>query len=271
MGRFSERQGYVAPKTVIQTENLDAETRTALWNVLYTLQFRPYSSDGFALRESDEFVLAYWIEYHEPFDEITDTYSRDFAKTAQAIVMQRPLHEVFDFLEFCLDNVYDALGDALNDTFEKFLVGYRVVNNAIVPVTDDVEVDAIVSTLAELEPFSGAKEHLQKALSLLANRQEPHYENVVKESISAVEAVARHLTGANTLGEALKKLQANNVPVHQALVDGWLKLYGYTSAEGGIRHGSVKRGEVDEALATYFLVTCSSMVGYLIKKAGSTV
>lgn len=270
MARFSERQGYVEPRTVIQTEHLDAETRTALWNVIYAFQFRPYASEGFGLRESDEFVLAYWMEYNEPFDEIAQTYSRDFARTAQAIVTQQPLHEIFDFLEFCLDNVDEPLGEALNDTFQKYLVGYRVVHNEIVPVTDNVEVAAIEMALSELEPFSGAKKHLQKALSLLSDRQEPHYENVVKESISAVEAVARHFTGANTLGEALKKLEANRVPAHRALVEGWLKLYGYTSAEGGIRHGSVKRGEVDEALATYFLVTCSSMVGYLIKKAGSS-
>ncbi|MEV7661342.1 AbiJ-NTD4 domain-containing protein [Paenarthrobacter sp. NPDC089316] len=271
MGRFSERHGYVEPRTVIQTEYLDAETRTAVWNAIYDHSFRRYASNGFGLSETDEFVVAYWIEYHEPFDEIARTYSRDFARTAQDIVTHRALYEVFDFLEFCLDNMADSLSEALNDTFQKFLVGYRVVNRQIVPVTDDLEVDAIETALSDLEPFSGAQKHLQKALSLLSLRQQPQYANVVKESISAVEAVARHLTGEKTLGDALKKLDAKGVPTHRALVDGWLKLYGYTSAEGGIRHGNIEHGEVDEALATYFLVTCSSMVGYLIKKAGSTV
>lgn len=269
MPRFSERHGYVEPRTVVQTEYLDVETRTALWNAIYAFKFRIYASEGFGLQESDEFVVAYWIEHHQPFDQISRTYSKEFARTAQDIVTKGTLNEVFDFLEFCLDNMDEGLSDALNDVLRKFVVGFRVVNNEMVPVTDDVEVGAIESALAELEPFAGAKKHLQKALSLLSNRNQPQYANVVKESISAVEALARHLTGANTLGDALKKLEANDVPAHRALVEGWLKLYGYTSAEGGIRHGSVDHGDIDEALATYFLITCSSMVGYLIKKAGS--
>ncbi|QYF88555.1 AbiJ-NTD4 domain-containing protein [Arthrobacter sp. PAMC25284] len=268
MPRFSVRNGIVAPRTVLQVDDLDAETRIHIWNVVYALKMDSYDHYAY-LEKRDAFVSALWVEWSRSFDDLHSTSAKEFMHEVKASIVEGTMAQAFDVIELCLEHDGTDLSDLLNLVFEKYLVGYRVVNGEIIQVTEGAEVEAIETALELLEPHGGARKHLLNALSLLSNRQDPHHLNVVKESISAVEAVARHLTGAKTLGEALKKLEANGVPSHHALVDGWLKIYGYVNDEGGIRHGSIKHGEVDEALATYFLVTCSSMAGYLIKKAGT--
>lgn len=267
MPRFSQRNGYVQPRTVVQVADLDEKTRIHIWNIVYALKMRPYDHYN-SLQMNDEFALGMWVEWHLSLEDLENTSANEFLQMVKDAIVDGTIAEAFDAVEACIESDGQRLPELLNSVFAKYLVGYRVVNKEIIPVTEPSEIDAIESAIEDLQPFGDARKHLQNALSLLANREEPQYANVVKESISAVEAVARHLTGEKTLGDALKKLEAKGVPTQRALVDGWLKLYGYTSSEGGIRHGSIEHGDVDEALATYFVVTCSSMVGYLIKKAG---
>jgi hypothetical protein len=269
MPRFSLRNGYVEPRSIVQIDDLDEKTRVHIWNLVYIMRMREYDHYR-ALQLNDQFASGLWVEWHLPLEALENTSGNDFLGMVKTAIVDGTFAEAFDVVEACVEAVGPKLSELLNNVFTKYLVGYRVVEGEIIPVTESSEVEAIEAAMDVLQPYGGARKHLENALSLLANREEPHYANVVKESISAVEALARHLTGAKTLGDALKQLDAKGVPAHRALVEGWLKLYGYTSAEGGIRHGSIEHGDVDEALATYFLVTCSSMVGYLIKKAGSS-
>ena len=43
-------------------------------------------------------------------------------------------------------------------------------------------------------------------------------------------------------------------------------LYGYTSDEGGIRHGSIDVSNTPSEDAKFMLVSCSAFVNYLIEK-----
>jgi len=125
--------------------------------------------------------------------------------------------------------------------------------------------------VAEIEaalkiPFDSARGHLKKALAHFSNRENPDYENSIKESISAVESVAKEVTGDSkaTLGEL-----ANRLNIHPAFRGGLKKLYGFTSDAGGIRHAddSSKPGKYlkpDQATARFMLVTCSAFVNYII-------
>jgi hypothetical protein len=101
---------------------------------------------------------------------------------------------------------------------------------------------------------------------LLADRQNPDYPNSVKESISAVEAITKRITGENTLGAGLKKLQTAGLNIHPALKDGWLKIYGWTSDENGVRHGAIDAATIDQTVAKYMLVSCSAFVSYLVEE-----
>ncbi|RFA11981.1 hypothetical protein B7R21_11650 [Subtercola boreus] len=174
-------------------------------------------------------------------------------------------------VEFIAQNAGDSSGVSsayiawVTDDFERYVVGYRILNDQVVPVSAPAEVAAIEDALASAG--SNARTHLRRAVELLGSRDKPQYAKVVSESISAVEATVAELTGDNTLSSGLRKLQGKGVPAHGALIDGWTKLYGYTSDAAGIRHALVRPEDADEPLAVYFLVASSAFVNYLLKHA----
>jgi len=70
--------------------------------------------------------------------------------------------------------------------------------------------------------FAGVSSHLERALELYADRQKPYYRNSIKESISAVESMAR-LVADNlkaTLGDALKEIERKGALSPRA--EGWI-------------------------------------------------
>lgn len=157
-----------------------------------------------------------------------------------------------------------AFTDALNDRFEKYLVGFRFIGNEITPVDSTAEAESVDAALNDSASIAGARHSLERAVELLADRQNPDYANSVKESISAVEAISKKITGEGTLGAGLKKLQSAGLDIHPALKEGWLKIYGWTSDEDGVRHGAIDAASVDQTMAKYMLVSCSAFVSYLI-------
>lgn len=162
--------------------------------------------------------------------------------------------------------------EALNDTFERELVGYRFLNSLVTPITDEAELNAIKQALAE---DSNARDHLHKAVKLFSDRDAPDYANSIKESVTAVEALCANITGVtgkdSTLGSALQHLTDAGVAIHPALQRAFSNLYGYTSDAMGIRHAGQIDGEsATFAEAKFMLVACSAFVNYLLElKANS--
>jgi hypothetical protein len=111
-------------------------------------------------------------------------------------------------------------------------------------------------------------EHIKTALHLYSKKPDPDYRNSIKESISAVEAAVRIISGDTnaTLGDALKVMDASK-PIHGAFKQALLKLYGYTSDEGGIRHSLLESTNIDESDARFMLITCSAFVNYFISRS----
>lgn len=271
MARFSERNGFVAPRDAIQIDSLDEDTRTRIWNIVYLIRLSEFTEPtSYSYPSlSGTFGKSLWIFWHRPVTDLLVLSDGDIIAALMRTVMSDPWHRVMDLIEFLTASADESFVESINRAFEKFMVGWRIVGSEIVPVTAELEVESIEEALAGTEQFAGAHTHLKSALSMLSNRSNPKYAKVVHESISAVEAVARHYTGEKTLGAALKKLEPSGIPAHKALVGAWNQLYGYTSDSDGIRHGSVADSDVDESLATYFLVTCSAFVGYLIKTSNT--
>ena len=101
----------------------------------------------------------------------------------------------------------------------------------------------------------------------MSDRDKPDFRNSIKESISAVEALCRKITGKEkaTLPECLKVID-DIKPMHPAFKSALNKLYGYTSNESGIRHSLLEGDQViTKADARSMLVLCSSFVNYLEK------
>ena len=282
MAGFAERMGHRAARSVTQTDDLDEETRTELWNVMNALQ--KILGDA-AYRDSSsterEVLTAVWKwEYKKAADERPDDY-RIWPLIKQTILKEHFI-DALDLIENILgyvernedyktSGVAAAILDAYNNRFEHYLVGFRFIGKEVTPVDSTAEAEAVSSAIDDAASIKGARHHLERAVELLADRQNPDYPNSIKESISAVEAVCKAITGKDTLGEALKQLEPSGVKIHKALRAAWSSMYGYTSDADGIRHGSIEAPDADQSLAKYMLVICSAFVSHVIevsRKAG---
>lgn len=175
--------------------------------------------------------------------------------------------EFYDFLEFTL-NYYSSedLNNSINETPEKELSAYRFVNKQITDITDKQEIEMLEIALTNKD-FPNVKAHLQRALELLSDRKNPDYRNSIKESISAVESIAKEIANKPKaeLGEALKEIEKKG-KLHGAMKNAFLNLYGYTSDANGIRHALMEEPNLTADDAKFFLLTCTSFINYLKAK-----
>jgi hypothetical protein len=164
---------------------------------------------------------------------------------------------------------YGVLPTGVDEALRASRAAYALFDrDTIIPVGSDTERETLTRAFADVaaSEFHGARAHLRNAGSELTAG---NYAASIRESIHAVEAVARVLEpGAQTLGPALSKLE-KSVRIHPALGKGFGSLYGFTSDEKGIRHALPDEpvAQVDEADALYMLGSCAAVVSYLINKA----
>lgn len=199
-------------------------------------------------------------KFQTPISEI-----KDFLETS---CQKMQFHRLFDFLEYlvrhplCRFDLRIALGDVLIKTKSP----YRLVDERIVAIGSVEQGESVVRAIndTELHGAVASKQHLVAAGVAL---REGAWADSVRESIHAVEAMARRINSdAKTLGDALNKIEASGY-VHGSLKEGFKKLYGYTNDEGGIRHAlSDATAKVDEADALFMLGACASFVSYLIAR-----
>ncbi|MAR01751.1 MAG: hypothetical protein CMI00_14585 [Oceanospirillaceae bacterium] len=264
--KFSERIGKSQVDTTLQTEGINDSLRNSIWNVLDIFL---WSRNNFLYKQYDsgdieEFSERLWFHYFkEPMDSRPDS-AHEILKVIRKYYFTGIWYEIYDFLEYILITERNSkLISAINDILERELSGYRFIDSAFIPVTDEAEVEAVEKALTE-GPFHGVHGHLKKAMEHLSRRENPDYRNSIKESISAVESMAKELTGNTkaTLGDALAILEKQG-NLHPALKKGFSSIYGYTSDQGGIRHAMLDEPNINVSDAKYFLVSCSSFINYL--------
>lgn len=263
MSLFSERYGYVVKP--LQFESMTPELRNRIWNV-YTCEVCTdcVGQDSNFMEElMDFFGLTFKNVYEE--DDIKENL-----ESFQKWYMAANWYEVYDFIEAYLAFLPD---DARNDEIINFNnvlkwdnAGYRIVGHLVVPITNQEEIQSIEQ--AQTTAYDSVNKHIAKATQLFSQRPTPDFENSIKESISAVEALCCIITNDKkaTLGDALKKLESKGIKLHKALQSAMSSLYGYTSDEGGIRHGSIDFAGASSEDAKYMLISCSAFINYLIEK-----
>lgn len=167
-----------------------------------------------------------------------------------------------------LNPVYSEAAVRYKQVLVDLNLPYQLYKNHIVALIDANEIETIEK--ASNTKYDSINRHIDKAWMLFSDRKNPDYENSIKESISAVEAMCCIITGMTgaqaTLGKALKKLKESGVHIHSAMENAFSSLYGYTSGENGIRHGGIDFTNAPEEDAKYMLISCSAFVNYLISK-----
>lgn len=274
--RFSERIGKVKPKIDIQIDYMDEDLVNSIWNIISIhlvdqLEQKQYLFDSFL----KEYIDSLWFNhFKEPLDEIPIS-TKTISKLLRKRFFEWDYLNIYDFIDFTADffnNKYNSIQFTkdCNKVLKRELSGFRFVNNILVPITNELEINEIEKAISDSHEknFKGVNIHLSEALKKLSDKKNPDYRNSIKESISAIESICQQITGENNaeLGKTLKKLK-EILPIHGALEQGFLKLYGYTSDGDGIRHAMMEEDNLDQEDALYMLVSCSSFVNYLISKA----
>ncbi len=273
MKRFSQRIGVAETPSIIQLEAMSDALRNSIWNFIVSL-FSEGESGWWHIAE-----LSSQFFFKLPIDELPD-YNYRRQEWLKARIFEMPWYGVYDYVEFVVEwyprsrvrQTYrkEQLYKLFNQLFEEELSGYRFVGGELAPLSSPAEVAAIEEALATTSRtgLAGAHAHIASALRLLAKRPEPDYRNSIKESVSAVEALAKQLGTPNSQGlaGALTEL-GKKVAIHGALRAGLLSLYGYTSDEGGIRHAMLEEPNVGYDDAKYMAVACSAFVNFLAAKA----
>ena len=275
MKRFSQRIGAVQATTVIQLESMSQPLRSSLWNFIVSL-FDDGESGWWKIAE-----LSSQFFFKLPVDELP-SYNHRRQEWLKKHFFSLTWYEAYDYIEFVVEwyekarNPHryhrDQLRSVFNRILEDELSGYRFVGDELSPLSNPAEVAAIESALSATSSSGlvGAHTHIESALQLLGKRPDPDYRNSVKESISAVEALAKQLGASESQGlsGALTEL-SKKVFLHGGLRAGFLSLYGYTSDEGGIRHAMLEESNVGYDEAKYMVVACSAFINFLTAKAAS--
>ena len=281
MTTFSERYGYVTPRTAVIREDMPIEVMNAVCSCFNDLQSRynDYMHYNYSYLErniwryflnekSDEFPI---FEHDIPVDYIASNTPWYKKLDLIEFVIKYMIHESTEHnnprgLELC-----HWFSDTLNKEFERLHYGYRIVSNKVAPITSETEIEAVEKALSESK--DNIKVHLSEAIKLFSDKEHPDYRNSIKESISAVEALCRELTGKSTLGNALNQLESQGIAIQSQLKAAFTKLYAYTNQpDTGIRHSLMD----DDATyhpsyneAYFMLVSCSAFINYLRGVAGA--
>ena len=239
-GGFSDRNGIKPENIEIQLKDFDKRTRVQLQNMINNMYMEVYEDNPYYGNDDiqDFFHHILGNIYSEPIDiretyydkdifsMLNDTFNNDEYDDVLTVI--EALVQYWDtYMKKCRPDYYikyhgyvdKSLYEEANEVFEKEYIGYRFIDEKITPISDKYEVAAVNEALQNI--YQPVREHISKANSLLADRENPDYENSIKESISAVEAICEIITLLHgkeaTLGNMLKHLEDKGIYMHPAL------------------------------------------------------
>lgn len=272
---FSEKYGYKAEKT-IQNECISDELRRRIWNLFYQCEIKEGGLSSKRLGQTLTGAQTIEEKIIDRMGFLINAHGKK-GQTAQDVLEMQILrffnwYEVYDFIDvhlsFLDEDEKNSRISRYNELLEQEKSGYRIVAGEVAPITNKSEIETIEQ--AANTDYPSVNHHIQKAISLYADIKSPDYENSIKESISAVEAICSIITGITgkeaTLGNTIKHLKDRGLHIHKSMESSFSSLYGYTSDENGIRHGGIDFTNAPAEDAKYMLVSCSAFVNYLIEK-----
>ena len=272
---FEQAEGVAPLPSQLQLKEISAKLRAVLWRIVYDnlIEGLAHNSMGRSAYFSDEWERILYDKHvfydHKMADEF-ENRAWNLIEDLKPIFDKGDYISIFGFLQFilrhpsCPYQFDERIGGAL--IYSK--AAYRVLDgNTIIPVSSDTESATLERAFADLAvtEFQGARSHLRGAGEQLTAGK---YADSVRESIHAVESVARVLSPSGNFREALAKLEETS-GIHGGLKAGFNSIYGYTSDEKGLRHPLLEdaQASVDETDALFMIGACAAFVSYMIHKA----
>lgn len=278
MIKFSQRIGEIELIKPLQFESIDNDLKNGLWNLVIFYVLNNLKNEYFYYKEKDLrfFCQDLWHNFYKlPVDTIP-SHNIMAEKFIRDKFFNGKWFEAYDLIEYLakLD-----LGSFISQTFiqsvnrllEQEFSAYRFIDGLISPISNKIEIEELEVAILQTYQFTslnGANIHLTSALEKLSDKKNPDYRNSIKESISAVEAICRKLTGESTLGKALNALESKGILIDEQIKNGFDKIYASTNnKQSGIRHAIIeKHKNPDFDDAKFMLVICSSFINLLIGK-----
>lgn len=275
---FSEKYSN-KPTPILQKNAVDNKLKNDLWNTIQKFYLNKvyyynhiYGNDPYSLQTLNDcqnkslIFNLYENFFIIPINNLGQhslKYIKEFVETKYK---QLEWFEIYDFLEFINSSINTpSFKEEINNKLKRNNAAYRFLDNDICPVVDDIEIQEVEK--AATTKYNTVNIHIKKSIQLFSDRTAPDYENTIKESITAVEAMCSLIVGnKTTLGSALEKIEKSGTKIHPALKLSFEKLYGYTSDANGIRHsGDIGGPNSTFSEAKFMLVSCSAFVNYLVE------
>jgi len=284
-GGFSERNKIKMLNNEIQMLEFDERSRIQMNNLINRLYVKIFPYDSLNEDKKQGFLFFVLEEiYSQPVDRRKFIDEDYVLKIISDTIMNDEYDDVLTLIEsviqyfdkqmktfnpgiFYFDLDFSSVYDAANECFKNEFIGYRFIGDKISPISNEYEVKEISDAI--INDYESVREHIVKANKYLADREKPDYENSIKESICAVEAMCSIITGSKgreaSLGNMLKELEKKGIVIHKALQSAFSNLYGYSSDANGIRHaGDLGGPNSTFEDAKFMLVTCSAFINYLM-------
>lgn len=208
-GGFSDRRKINPLNTEMQTNDLDERTRNKIANLLKTwcdvikkdgfevYFFKNYLNDVFGQFVDDQMETLFRYHYSNSFEEyifkpiIQDNYSDvlticEYITGLASDIFEKPQNQVAPYYN---SNQRIDCEQELNALFEEEFVGYRMIAHEITPITNEVEINEIKTSL-DIE-FEGCKSHIKKGLSLLSDREKPDYKIASRKALVPLNPYAK--------------------------------------------------------------------------------
>jgi len=277
--RFSEREGLKPLPSAYKLGELPYEARNEI-KYIFSEELNKFSGIHYGcepLPDWHKILKDFHVQFLELPVEVF--YPENIKSQLFGLLSQGTYNEVLDALEFFINHpilIQHSLRGSLSKLFERKQIAYMLIERDIntrifVPRTSKEEGVAYLRALQALDTdqFFGSRKSLVEAGYYLGKKE---FNNSVRESIHAIESMIRVLTGdkSTKFSDGIREL-GKKFSLHPALREGFVKLYGFSSDEDGVRHSSTQETEsVDEETAFYFLGSCSSFITLLIHKANKS-
>jgi hypothetical protein len=181
MPRFSERHGLVPARSKIQMDELDARTRTRLWNVFRQHVIVPlFEAPNHAQLKSGtwqhSFFASLWDQIFALPGESLPQLAFELQGMMSKVFQGNHWGQVMDIVEFA--GFAPEHQNAFNTILETELVGYRFIGKRLTPLTNPQQIQEIERALdvtGEKDGLRGANVHLNAALALFSDRTAPDY------------------------------------------------------------------------------------------------
>ena len=273
---FSERLGLGSQKTLQLTE-LNERTRKRILNCFRWVYFSSVYRNVDGLKLSDSNIIRFIVQLlDEYFGELAQ-YSTSLLnwmivrEKIESHILYDPWYQVYDLIEFFLQK-YPYKRDNLkfiaciNKVFEEENVGYRIIENRVVPIFEKSEVHEVINALQRTSEWKGVYDDLMSALGHFSDRKRPDYKDAIANSVRAIEGVAKLITHREgTLGELMPKVQQI-----LGLDENFAKAIGqlWRYANKVARHSDPEAQKTPSFEdAKFILITASVIINYLISKA----